>query len=492
MNLIDKFGGDHFIDGEWVTARGNGTFDSVNPATGETLRQLTRGGRAEIDAAVASSWRCFDNEWSRLGAGERGELLYRWANLMAEHLEEIALLDTLDSGKPIRDSRGSAQRGIKMLKFFAGLTDKLLGRQIPVAENLLNYTLHEPYGVVGAITPWNYPTTNFLTKVAPALACGNTIVVKPAEQTPLSALRLAELAVEAGLPKGTVNVVNGFGQEAGQALVAHPDVPKITFTGSTATGLHLTHATEGRVKSFTLELGGKTANVVFADSDLDAAVKAAAYTCFMNQGQTCTAGTRLLLEDTIADVFLERLLAYVKTLKVGDPLKEDTQIGAIVSASQFERIAGFVAGAKQEGAVLLCGGEPLAPAGCERGYFMAPTIFDRVTPGMKIFQQEIFGPVLSVVRFRDFGEAVDLANRTEYGLATTVWTHNLQKAHRFVQQAKSGIVWVNTVHMLHPASPYGGYKQSGLGTEMGVEIAHEYMRHKSAWIQLDTWKSPWQ
>lgn len=491
MNPIERFAGDHYIDGQWITAASNETFDTINPATGALLKRITRGGSTEINLAVASAQRCYDREWSKLSASERGELMYRWAALMAEHVEEIALLDTLDSGKPIRDSRGSAQRGIRMLKFFAGLSDKLLGRQIPVGNNFLNYTMHEPYGVVGAITPWNYPTTNFLTKVAPALACGNTIVVKPAEQTPLSALRLAELAVEAGMPKGVVNVVNGLGREAGQALVAHPDVHKITFTGSTATGLKLTSSTEGTVKSFSLELGGKTANVVFADSDLGTAVKAAAYTCFMNQGQTCTAGTRLLLEESIADEFIERLVAYAQTLKVGDPMQEDTRIGAIVSEAQFDRIKSFIFDAQQAGVQLRCGGV-VTPPNVEQGYFLTPTILDGVTPEMKVYQQEVFGPVLSIVRFRNYDEAVALANNTEYGLAAAVWTSNLQQAHRFVQQVKSGIVWVNTVHALHPASPYGGYKQSGLGTEMGVEIAHEYMRHKSAWIQLDTWTSPWQ
>lgn len=483
--------GRHFIDGKRVESSDKGTFETVNPATGETLAEVARGGDWEVDLAVRAAKQAYAEEWLPLGAAERGELMRAWASLVSQSSEELAALESADCGKAITDSRGSVARGAKMLEFFAGVTDKLFGTQIPVGGEMLNYTLDEAYGVVGAIIPWNYPSTNFLTKAAPALACGNALVVKPAEQAPLLATRMAELAVEAGIPSGVLNVVNGFGEEAGRALVVHPNVPKIAFTGSSRVGLEITRSTGETLKSFTLELGGKSPNVIFADADREQAVKAAAFTCFMNQGQTCTAATRLLVEDSIADDFLAELKEYASAIKVGDPSSEETQIGALVSAEQLEHALRYVEAGKEEGARLVAGGRRIRPEDFENGFFLEPTILDEVTPDMTVFREEIFGPVMSVTRFSGYDEAMRIANDTDYGLAATVWTTDLRKAHRAARDIEAGLVWVNTVHSLHAASPYGGYKQSGIGTEMGFEIAYEYMRRKSAWVNYGSWQSPW-
>jgi aldehyde dehydrogenase (NAD+) len=422
---------------------------------------------------------------------DRARILRRVADGIRARAEDLGLLDTLDAGRPIRDTRSKdTERAARIFEYFAGVTDRIRGAQIPAQPGHLNYTRYEPYGVVGAIIPWNYPLTTRATKVAPALATGNAVVLKPAEQTPLSALLMAEVAHEAGLPAGLLNVLNGHGRDTGQAIVDHPGVPKITFTGSTDVGRRIGRACGESLKGVTLELGGKTANTVFADADLDAAADAAVFTAFMNQGQTCTAGTRLLLHESIAETFLDRVRDRMERVVVGDPLQTTTHLGPVVSAAQFERVRDYLRAGVEDGARLLTGGG--RPTGApDGGYFVEPAVFTGVDPGMRIAREEIFGPVLSVLRFGDEEEAVALANGTPYGLAATVWTRDAGRLHRLAERMQAGIVWANTVHTLHPGSPYGGYKQSGVGTEMGVEAVNHLMRLKTVWVGTDTWRSPW-
>jgi acyl-CoA reductase-like NAD-dependent aldehyde dehydrogenase len=479
-----------WIDGRWRPSSTGATFQTVNPTTGEPLYTVAAASAEDVDDAVAAAQRATVGWWAMDGQ-DRARILRRVADGIRARAEDLGLLDTLDAGRPIRDTRSKdTERAARIFEYFAGVTDRIRGAQIPAQPGHLNYTRHEPYGVVGAIIPWNYPLTNMATKVAPALATGNAVVLKPAEQTPLSALLMAEVAHEAGLPAGLLNVLNGHGRDTGQAIVDHPGVPKITFTGSTDVGRRIGRACGESLKGVTLELGGKTANTVFADADLDAAADAAVFTAFMNQGQTCTAGTRLLLHESIAETFLDRVRDRMERVVVGDPLQATTHLGPVVSAAQFERVRDYLRAGVEDGARLLTGGG--RPTGApDGGYFVEPAVFTDVDPGMRIAREEIFGPVLSVLRFGDEEEAVALANGTPYGLAATVWTSDAGRLHRLAERMQAGIVWANTVHTLHPGSPYGGYKQSGVGTEMGVEAVNHLMRLKTVWVGTDTWRSPW-
>jgi acyl-CoA reductase-like NAD-dependent aldehyde dehydrogenase len=479
------------IGAESSDTGGGGSCPNVASATGASLGTMARGDAADVDRAVAAAEEAFRSTWRDLPLVGRRAAMEAWAHSIEAHVEELARLDTLDTGKPLGVARGSVLRSAELLRFYAGMVDKIRGTHLPVAPGALVHTRYEPYGVVGAIIPWNYPASNLMTKVAPILACGNTVVVKPSEQAPLVPSRMVELGLQSGLPAGVVNVVNGLGSEAGAALVRHPAVKKIAFTGSTRTGLAIMQGAGDRVKSFTMELGGKCANIICADADLDAAVPAAAFTAFMNAGQTCTAGSRLLLHDDIAEEFLARLIAYTEKLAVGDPFDPAVQIGSVVSEQQLEAVLGYLRLAESSGAVLRSGGRRLHPVGSENGFFVAPTIYDRVAPESPLFQEEIFGPVLTVTRFADLDEAVALANATDYGLATALWSQSPETIRTVSERVDVGLVWVNTVHAAHPDMPYAGHRQSGVGSEMGAEAVYEYMQLKSVWQNTLPWRSPW-
>ncbi|WP_027416578.1 aldehyde dehydrogenase family protein [Aneurinibacillus terranovensis] len=477
-----------FINGTWRDASSGKTFITYNPATGMPLTEVAEAGVTDVDEAVQAAEAAFYGGWRDLAADERGEILYRIADALENYREELGLLDTLDAGRPIRDTLNKdVTRAIKTFRFFAGMTDKIRGAHIPVQPPLVNYTRKEPYGVVVAITPWNYPLNNAVTKIAPILACGNTMVLKPAEQTSLSALKLAEICKEAGLPDGVLNVITG-GSEAGEALSIHPKIRKVAFTGSTSVGKKIVENSKYGLKSYTLELGGKSPNIVFADADLEQAAEASVFSICMNQGQTCTAGTRLLVEENIAETFVQLLIEKAKKLRIGDPLDPSTQIGSLISKEQYERVKSYIQLGVAEGAKLVYGG--IKPPECTEGYFLLPSIFTGIKNDMRIAQEEIFGPVLSIITFRDEQEAISLANDTSFGLAAAVWTKDLQRAHRLSDKVEAGLIWVNTIHTLSPSSPYGGYKESGTGLEMGLEAADQYMKTKSVWINTGNWVSP--
>ena len=477
--------GQLFIGGEWRAADSGDTFDSVNPSTAEPLTQVASAAAADVDRAVRAARDAFENgPWPGMDARARGRILYAIADGLEARADELARLEALDNGKPVNEARKiDVKESIECFRYYAGWADKIEGDVIPVPGPYLNYTRREPVGVCGAIIPWNYPLQMAAWKVAPAIACGNTMVLKPAEQTPLTALELARIAAEAGLPAGVLNVITGFGESAGAALVKHPDVDKIAFTGSTEVGKIIQREAAGSLKRVSLELGGKSPNIVLADADLDAAVKGASMAIFYNAGQACTAGSRLLVEESVRDEFVEKLLARAGKLTAGDPLDPKTRLGPLVSQEQMDRVLGYVAQGKAEGAELLTGGERVEVNGM-RGYFLNPTIFDRVTPEMTIAREEIFGPVLGITTFKDMDEAIHIANSSIYGLAAAVWTRDIGKAHRAAHRLRAGTVWINTYHNLDTASPFGGYKQSGYGRELGKHALDLYTQVKSVWVSL--------
>ncbi len=470
-----------YIGGQWVDAFAAGTFATVNPATEEPITRVAEGRAEDIDRAVQAAREAFEGPWARVSAADRGRMLWKMGDLIESRLTEIAEVETLDSGKTITESsRVDVPMAADCFRYFAGWATKIEGETVPVRAPCFGYTLREPLGVVGQIIPWNFPILLAAWKVAPALAAGNTIVLKPAEQTPLTALHLARIAEEAGLPPGVLNVVTGFGPTAGAALVDHPGVDKIAFTGSTAVGQEIMRRAAGTLKRLTLELGGKSPNIVFADCDLDLAVRGASNGIFYNKGEVCTAGSRLFVEEPLHDAFLDRLSAFTARLQQGDPLDPKTRLGPQVSEAQMNRVLSYVDKGKGEGARLVMGGSR-APG---RGYFVRPTIFDGVKNGMTIAREEIFGPVLSVLRFRDLDEVVSAANDTPYGLAAAVWTKDIKKAHRAARLLKAGTVWINTYGLYDSAMPFGGYKMSGFGRELGRHGLLEYTQTKSVWVDL--------
>jgi acyl-CoA reductase-like NAD-dependent aldehyde dehydrogenase len=475
-----------FIGGEWVDAREGGTLDTYNPATGERLASVAAADAADIDAAVAAARSAMDpgSEWRRMDAIDRGEWVARMGRAIEERAEALARLETLDNGKPIREAQIDIAQAADAFRYYAGWASKLEGETIPVRGRVLNYTLREPVGVVGGIIPWNFPLLMAAWKVAPALACGNAVVLKPAEQTPLTALELGAIAREIGLPAGALNVVPGLGPTAGAALVAHPDVDKIAFTGSTEVGKRIMREGADTLKKVSLELGGKSPNIVFEDADLDAAVRGAFNGIFYNAGQCCTAGSRLLVQASVHDELMDRLVERVGRLQPGEPLEPKRRYGPVISEEQLERVLGYIEKGREEGATVLTGGGRAAVEGTAGGYWLEPTIFDHVDPAATIAREEIFGPVLATLTFEDEDEAVDLANRTIYGLAAALWTSDVKRAHRVAARLQAGTIWINTYHPLDAASPFGGYKQSGYGRELGRHALELYTQVKSVWVDL--------
>ena len=474
------------IDGRRVEALSGKSFDSINPATGEVLARVSEGDAADIDLAVAAARRAFDDgRWSEMKPFDRQTILSRFADLVEARHDEIARLDTLDMGMPLARTLGNRRRSVGMLRFYAGLTTTLRGETIEnsIPGDYFTYSLREPVGVVGAIIPWNNPHIAFIWKVGAALAAGCTVVLKPAEEASLTSLLLGELLLEAGLPDGVVNVVPGIGEVAGAALASHVDVDKIAFTGSTATGQAILRASAGNLKRVTLELGGKSPNIVFADADLDQAVPGAALAAFANSGQVCSAGTRLFVERSIHDEFLERVAEFATTLTVGNGLDEGVQLGPVVSQVQLDRVVGYFAIGHDEGAQILTGGERLVDGALAKGYFVAPTIFSDVRDDMRIAREEIFGPVVSAFAFDDLDDLVRRANATSFGLGSGVWTQNVSKAHHFAKAIRAGSVWINCYNLMDPAVPFGGYKMSGYGREGGVHHLDEFLETKAVWIK---------
>jgi betaine-aldehyde dehydrogenase len=475
-----------FIDGQWVDAESGKTFETPNPATGATLAEVAEGDKADIDKAVAAARRAFEGKWSRMSARDRGRLLYKLAQLIESKTKELAELETADNGKPIKESTYIDLPGVaENFEYFAGWATKIEGETIPVPGNMFNYTLREPVGVCGQIIPWNFPLLMAAWKLAPALAAGNTIVLKPAEQTPVTALELGKLIQEAGFPDGVVNIVPGYGETAGAALASHKDIDKIAFTGSTEVGKIIARAAAENLTKVSLELGGKAPNIVFADADIEQAVSGAMMGIFFNQGQVCCAGSRVFLDERIKDEFLERFKEKAGRIKVGDPMDEATQMGPQVSEEQLTRIKGYVDIARGEGATVLSGGgSPELEGDFQKGFFFQPTIFGEVQNTMRVAREEIFGPVASVITFRDEDDLIRQANDTIYGLSAGIWTRDIVRAHRFAKEVKAGVIWINTYNMMNAASPFGGYKQSGYGREMGKHALEMYTNVKSVWVDL--------
>jgi aldehyde dehydrogenase (NAD+) len=472
------------INNEWHD--GTKHFDTVNPATGEVLTQIVEASAEDVDRAVQAARSAFEDRggpWRKMSASERGRLIWKLADLVEKNIDELAEFETLDNGKPIFESRYvDIPMVADVLRYYAGLATKIHGETVNTNETAFTYTLREPVGVVGMIVPWNFPLLLASWKLGPALACGNTVVIKPAEQTPLSTLRFGELAIEAGLPAGVLNIVTG-GAATGEAIVQHPGIDKIAFTGSTAVGKEIMRSAAESMKRVTLELGGKSPNIVCADSDLDSAIKGAITGIFYGKGEVCNAGSRLFIESKVRDEFTEKVVGRAKKMQPADPLDPKTRMGAIVSQQQMQSVLGYIEAGKKEGARLVAGGNRVSVDG-SKGFFIEPTIFSDVTNEMKIAQEEIFGPVLSVISFDDVEQAVDQANRNPYGLAAAVWTRDIKKAHHISRQLRAGTVWINTYGLMDAALPFGGYKQSGFGRELGAHAVEHYTELKSVWLNM--------
>jgi aldehyde dehydrogenase (NAD+) len=461
------------------------TFETINPSTGEVLASVAEGQSEDIDRAVDAARRAFNGPWRKFKPFERQALLLRLADLVEQHFEELAALDTLDMGAPISRTKGNRLRVLGMLRYYAGQATSIHGETIEnsLPGEYVSFTLKEPVGVVGAIIPWNAPLGATIWKIGPALATGCTVVLKPAEEAPLTPLRMAELCQEAGVPAGVINVVPGYGETAGAALAGHPDVDKVAFTGSHLTGQKIIQASAGNLKRVSLELGGKSPDVVFADADLDAAVPGASMAVFANSGQICSAGTRMFVEQRIYDEFTARVAEYSKSLRVGNSSSPETQIGPLVSAEQLDRVTGYLAIGRQEGARPLSGGERLTDGDLARGFFVPPTVFANVRDDMRIAQEEIFGPVISAIPFSDIDEVIERANQTNFGLGGGLWTRDVTKAHKLARGLRAGSVWINCYQAMDPAVPFGGYKMSGYGRESGKQHVEEYLNVKAVWIK---------
>lgn len=477
-----------WINGQWAPASPQQLMQCIDPTVAIPLIDVAVAGPGEIERAVVAATIAQKLWWESDGQ-DRARVLRRIADGIRSRKEALGTLDTLDAGRPIRDTlTRDVERAARIFEFFAGMTDRLRGALVPVQPGRTNFIEYEPIGLVGAITPWNYPLTNAAGKIAPALATGNAVLLKPAEQTPLSALLLALVAHESGLPPGLLNVLNGPGELTGEAIVANDRIGKIAFTGSTAVGRHVAGLASQNVKSVTLELGGKTGFVVFADANLEKAADALVFSALNNAGQTCTAASRLLIEESISDSFLRLVSDRINSISIGDPLEPETQVGPLISAKQKEAVVAYCRSATAAGIRQTTLEQRLIP---EQGYFVEPKLFLDVDPHSQLAQDEIFGPVVAHMTFKTEGEAVDLVNGTRYGLATTIWTRDVTRALSISRRSQSGLVWVNNVHTLHPGSPYGGYKSSGIGLEMGDECIRQHMKLKSIWLDEGKWQSPW-
>ncbi len=474
---------DLFINNEWRPALSGQRFPVVNPATEEVIADVAAGDAADIDNAVAAARACFESAgWRDLSARKRGRLLVKAGDLLESRLEEFARLETAHNGKTLFESKIELGMTVSTLRYYGGWADKITGDTLPVDGPFFTYTLREPIGVVGAIVPWNFPLNIASWKFAPALAAGCTIVLKPASETPLTALAFAELAVEAGFPPGAFNVVPGAGKTAGAALVRHPDVDKISFTGSTEVGRQIMKLAADTNKRVTLELGGKSPNIIFADADLKAAVRGAQTGIFYGKGEVCAAGSRLLVERTVHDQVVTQLAEGAKKLTPGDPLDKNTRLGALVSKRQQETVLSYIQKGVDEGAQLVAGGKAVKPNG--KGYYVEATVFDGVEPAMTIAREEIFGPVLAVLSFDDFDHGMKLANQTIYGLAAGIWTKDIQKAHRAARAIRAGTIWINSYNFYDSGAPFGGFKASGFGRDLGREALDGYLETKTVWVAL--------
>jgi aldehyde dehydrogenase (NAD+) len=475
-----------FINGDFVDARSGETFATINPATEETITDVASAGVEDVDAAVQAARAQMEpgSEWQKMKPRDRAKVMWRLADLLSTRAAEIGRIETIDNGKPIFESQFvDTPSAAECLYYFAGWSGKVTGETIPVADNAFTYTLREPVGVVGAITPWNFPLMLAVWKIAPALACGNTVVIKPASNTALSLLKFAEYAKEAGLPAGVLNVIPGRGSVVGNAIVDHPGVDSIAFTGSTEVGRQIMARASKTLKKVSLELGGKSPNIVFADADLDAAAKGALNAIFYGKGEVCAAGSRLLVEEGAHEELMAKVIERANKMTAGDPLHPKTRLGAIVSKEQMETVLSYIEAGKSDGAKLVAGGAR-ADIGTGKGYFIQPTIFDDVTPDHRIAKEEIFGPVLATIKFKDVEDGVAKANATVYGLAAAVWTRDVSKAHRVARAVKAGTVWVNTYNLYDPALPFGGFKESGFGRDQGRDALEKYTQTKSVWVNL--------
>ncbi len=471
------------INNRWVPSESGETFATINPSTGEKLCEVASADAADVDKAVQAARAAFDQgPWQKMNASERGRLLYRLAELIEENADELARIESLDNGKPFFVAKAvDVAKTVACYRYFAGWADKIQGKTIPIDGDFFCYTRHEPIGVIGQIIPWNYPMLMQAWKLAPALTTGNTVVMKPAEQTPLSAMRIGELILEAGFPEGVVNLLPGFGSTAGAAIARHMDVDKVAFTGSTEVGrLIMEDAAKSNLKRVTLELGGKSPNIIFEDTDLDEAVEGAHRGIFSNQGQICCAGSRVFVEERIYDKFVDKSIARARSRIVGDPFDPRTDQGPQVDQAQFDRVMSYIESGEKEGARLACGGNRIG----NRGYFIEPTVFADVHDEMKIAKEEIFGPVMSVIPFKNLEEVILRANRTIYGLAAGVWTRDIKKAHAIADSVRAGTVWVNCYNILDTRAPFGGFKQSGTGRELGEYGLQQYTEVKTVIIRL--------
>jgi aldehyde dehydrogenase (NAD+) len=470
------------INNQWVDSISGKKFPTINPSTGEEICRVSEADAADVNLAVKAARTAFNGPWRKMSAAERGVLINRLADLVEKHADELAKLEALDNGKPYGVAKAAdLPLTVACYRYYAGWADKVQGKTIPVSGNYFCYTRHEPVGVVGQIIPWNFPLLMQAWKLGPALATGNTIVMKPAEQTPLTALRVGELIVEAGFPEGVVNILPGYGPTAGAAIANHMDVDKVAFTGSTEVGhLIMKAAADTNLKRVTLELGGKSPNIVFADADMDQAIEGAHFALFFNQGQCCCAGSRLFVEEKVYDEFVERSVARAKRRKVGDPFAADVEQGPQVDKDQFDKVMGYIDAGKSQGATLACGGGRVG----DRGYFIEPTVFADVQDNMKIAEEEIFGPVMSIIKFKSVDEVVTRANNTMYGLAAAVWTRDIGKAHAIANSVRAGTVWVNCYDVFDAAAPFGGFKQSGIGRELGEYGLQQYTEVKTVTVKL--------
>lgn len=471
-----------FINGQWQPAKSGKTFATVDPATEEPIAQVAEGDAEDIDAAAAAARKALDDsEWSRMDARERGKLMHKLCDLIEAEADELTALESLDNGKPVRDARAAdLPLAVDCLRYYAGFADKLTGQTIPIRGNHFCYTRREPVGVVGQIIPWNFPMLMVAWKWGPALATGCSIVMKPAEQTPLTCLRMARLAQKAGFPDGVINVVPGFGPTAGGAIVKHPGVDKVAFTGEHITAQTIMREASTTLKRLTFELGGKSPNIIFADADIDAAIAGTHFGLFFNQGQCCCAGSRVFVEESIHDKFVDRLAQLNESRKLGNPFDLNTEQGPQVDKNQFDKIMKYIELGKSEGAECVAGGERFG----DKGFFVQPTIFDRVTDEMSIAKDEIFGPVMSVLSFKDVDEVVERGNNTFYGLAAAVWTRDIAKAHHMAAKLKAGTVWVNCYDVFDAAAPFGGFKMSGMGRELGERGLDAYLETKTVTVAL--------